>query len=131
MRRTDLISKAEVLETYAELYDIFDDNAAIREELHKVYAKINSLKELEAAKQWISVKDRLPTESDGTVLICYPNEAPYNLMEPHPNAKHDQRVATGCYSQYSSTWYHGDMMGVGGADPIAWMPLPEPPKEET
>ena len=91
---------------------------------------ISMLANCEAAQQWISVKDRLPTESDGTVLICYPNEAPYNLMEPHPNAKHDQRVATGCYSQYSSAWYHGDMMGVGGADPIAWMPLPEPPKEE-
>ena len=79
---------------------------------------------------WVSVKDRLPTESDGTVLVCYPNQAPYNLMEPHVNAKHDRRVATGCYSQYSSTWYHGDMRGVGGADPIAWMPLPEPMKEK-
>jgi hypothetical protein len=65
MRRNDLISKAEVLETYAELYDIFDDNAAIREELHKVYAKINSLKELEAGKQWISVKVYKEGKQDG------------------------------------------------------------------
>lgn len=88
------------------------------------------INELEAGQQWISVKDRLPTESNGTVLICYPNKAPFNLMEPYINAKHDCRVATGCYSQHSHTWYHGDMRGVGGADPIAWMPLPEPPKEE-
>ena len=80
---------------------------------------------------WISVNDRLPTERDGTVLVCYPNQSPYNLLEPHMNAKHDRRVSTGCYSQHSCTWYHGDMCGVGGADPIAWMPLPEPAKEGT
>lgn len=86
--------------------------------------------DLKAISGWISVKDRLPEESDGTVLICYPNQAPYNLMEPYINAKHNRRVVTGCYSQHSRTWYHGDMRGVGGDDPIAWMPLPEPPKEE-
>lgn len=93
-------------------------------------AKKELLEKIDFCGKWISVKDRLPTESDGTVLVCYPNQAPYNLMEPHMNAKHDRRVATGCYSQHSRTWYHGDMRGVGGADPIAWMPLPEPPKEE-
>ena len=41
----DYISKAQVLETYAELYDVFDDNPKIREILHAVYEKINGLKE--------------------------------------------------------------------------------------
>lgn len=75
---------------------------------------------------WILCEERLPTEADGTVLICMPDIEPYNRKEPYPDAKHNQRVRTGKYSQYSKTWYKGDMCGVGGADPIAWMPLPEP-----
>ena len=39
----DLISKADVLETYAELYDRFEDNQFIRKELNKVYDKLNGL----------------------------------------------------------------------------------------
>ena len=39
----DTVSKAEVLETYAELYDVFDDYKEIKKELHKVYDKINAL----------------------------------------------------------------------------------------
>ena len=39
----DLISKADVLETYAELYDTFEDNQFIRKELNKVYDKLNGL----------------------------------------------------------------------------------------
>lgn len=79
---------------------------------------------------WISVKDRLPDESEGRVLICYPDTFPHNQKEPFPNARHNRRVSTGCYDHYTARWYHGDMCGIGGDDPIAWMPLPEPPKEE-
>lgn len=43
----DLIRKSDVLETYAELYDIFDDNKAIQEELHKVFDKINDIPTIE------------------------------------------------------------------------------------
>ena len=80
--------------------------------------------------KWILCSERLPTESDGKVLICYPNNPPYNTLEPIPNAKKTRRVGTGQYSEFSKRWYHGDMMGVGGTDPIAWMPLPEPLDEE-
>lgn len=40
----DYVSKAEVLDIYAELYDVFDDNSAILKEINKVYDKINELK---------------------------------------------------------------------------------------
>lgn len=40
---SDLIDRAEVLETYAELYDIFDDNQAIQNEFTKVYEKLRNL----------------------------------------------------------------------------------------
>ena len=59
---------------------------------------------------WIKCSDKLPAEKDGVVLISMP----------------DGEVLTGRYSEFSERWYKGDMCGVGGADPAAWMPLPEP-----
>ena len=86
------------------------------------------LKEHFAEPKWIPVAERLPTEADGTVLVCFPDVSPYNLKEPYPNAKHDRRVATGKYSQHSKTWYIGEFSVIGGPKPTFWMPLPEPPK---
>lgn len=37
------VSKADVLETYADLYDVFEDNKAICKELHKIYDRLNTL----------------------------------------------------------------------------------------
>lgn len=37
------ISKADALETFADLYDVFEDNKAIRKELDKVYDRLNAL----------------------------------------------------------------------------------------
>jgi len=39
----DAVSRADVLETYADLYDVFEDSRAICKELHKVYDRINAL----------------------------------------------------------------------------------------
>lgn len=60
--------------------------------------------------EWVMASERLPMEANGSVLVCYS----------------DKRVSTARYSEYSQTWYKGDLCGVGGDDPIAWMPLPEP-----
>lgn len=79
---------------------------------------------------WISVEDRLPEEGDGTVLVCFPDIEPYNLKEHFVNAKHDTRVKTAVYSEYSGTWIIGDMGGVSNIQPTHWQPLPEPPEEE-
>lgn len=64
-------------------------------------------------QSWIPVSERLPKESDGAVLITVNGE-----------------VNTGRYSEFSNTWYKGDMRGVGGDDPIAWQPLPKPYEEK-
>lgn len=40
----DYVSKAAVLDTYAELYDAFDDNSAMFKYFNKVFDKINALK---------------------------------------------------------------------------------------
>lgn len=75
--------------------------------------------------EWIFTNERLPKESDGQVLVCMPNEFPYNHTQPYPNCKQTQRVRTAHYSEFSDTWYYE--MGATSKDkPIAWMPLPEP-----
>lgn len=78
------------------------------------FEEIDDAPTIDAVPLWVSVKDRLPTEATGCVLVCMPKG----------------KVRTGQYSEYSKQWYIGDMCGVGGDEPIAWMPLPEPPKEE-
>lgn len=83
----------------------------------------------EEKPRWILTSELLPEEGDGTVLVCFPDVPPYNLKEPFVNAKHDKRVQTGHYSQFSKTWYIGDFCGVGGTEPIAWMPMLEPLQE--
>lgn len=79
---------------------------------------------------WISVEDRLPEDGDGTVLVCFPDIEPYNLKEHFVNAKHDTRVKTAVYSEYSGAWIIGDMGGVSNIQPTHWQPLPESPEED-
>lgn len=57
--------------------------------------------------EWIPCSERLPCEQDGTILISLPNGT----------------VTTARYSEFSKRWYKGDMCGVGGEDPEAWMPM--------
>ena len=93
---------------------------------------VNFLKSRPSAQRtgrWIPVSERLPEEADGTVLVCMPNESPYNEREQFINAKHNQQVETAHYSQYSDTWYFA-MGAVSETRPVAWMPLPEPYEKE-
>ena len=54
LKMRDLTTKAEVLETYAELFDVFDDNKEICKELCKVYDKIRGLPTIEPKRgKWI------------------------------------------------------------------------------
>jgi len=76
-------------------------------------------------QKWIPVTDRLPEEADGTVLVCMPDEPPYNEREPFIDSKHNRQVEVATYSQYSDTWYFA-IGAVSSTRPIAWMPLPKP-----
>lgn len=40
---------------------------------YAAYSKLHDMISVIDVPEWISVKDRLPIESDGTVLICFPN----------------------------------------------------------
>ena len=92
-------------------------------------AKKMAIKALETQPGWIPCSERLPEESDGTVLVCFPDEFPYSNKEPYINAKHNQRVKTASYSQFNKTWYIGDFDAIGEVRPIAWMLLPTPYRE--
>lgn len=41
--KMNLIKKEDMLETYAELFDIFDDHPNIIKELSKIYDKLNDI----------------------------------------------------------------------------------------
>lgn len=77
---------------------------------------------------WISVKDRLPEEQI-PVLVYVP---PYS----NENEKYAEYVGVAyyMYSAIGGYWAgtDGNVYGAIGIihDPIYWMPMPEPPKEE-
>jgi hypothetical protein len=80
-------------------------------------------------QEWISVKERTPTEADGTVWVCLADVFPYNEKEPYIDAKHDRRVTEAFYSQFSKRWYKDSAVFPDGVV-THWMEKPQPPKGE-
>ena len=122
MTDSNMVSKAEVLDIYAELYDEFGDAPGVIKALHKVCDKLKSLQPQEPVVSptiggWISVKDRLP--EDETVVIAY---VQHKIGWYRMFAWHDM------YGWHSSASEFDDK----DSDYVThWMPLPEPPKEVT
>lgn len=59
--------------------------------------------------EWILCKNQMPCEKDGDVLIALENG----------------EVKTGIYSEFSKTWFFGEMRGVSNElTVVAWMPFP-------
>lgn len=100
LRVNSIVRKEELRKMSEELKKQSDNIIVVPYDVDVVYPVIQG---------WIPVTERLPKESDGKVLITVSG-----------------KVETGQYSEFSTTWFIGDMNGVGGDDPIAWMPLPEP-----
>lgn len=107
----DCVSRAEVLKQMKEWKDC--EFVKMTNPYHYLEKRIQSMPPVTPTQSWIPVSERLPKESDGAVLITVNGE-----------------VNTGRYSEFSNTWYKGDMRGVGGDDPIAWQPLPKPYEEK-
>lgn len=80
-------------------------------------------------QKWISVKDRTPTEADGTVWICLADVFPYNEKEPYIDAKHDGRITEAFYSHFSKRWYKDGAVFPDGVV-THWMEKAQPPKGE-
>ena len=80
---------------------------------------IAALRELDAQEkqesfgEWISVKDRLPEPN--VIVLCCTNKG---------------YVDTDSFGRYSKVFLKCDDMEGKVGQVIAWMPLPEPPKEE-
>lgn len=80
-------------------------------------------------QEWISVKDHIPAEADGTVWVCLADVFPYNEKEPYIDAKHDRRITEAHYSQFSKCWYKEGAVFHDGIV-THWMEKPQPPKGE-
>ena len=110
-----------------ERTEILDDVFVVNWTTKKVQSLINAAPTIDAVPvvRWIPVTERLPDESNGTVLVCHADKAPYNIPEPFPHAEHDRRVVIGSHSEHTGTWY----CSMGGTlhDVTHWMPLPDPP----
>lgn len=71
MTKTNLLDIVDVLETYADLYDMFDDNRLVYEALDKVNEELRAIPYVNAIPvEWI-VK-RINHYSD--LILTYPNE---------------------------------------------------------
>lgn len=119
-RYTDAVSKAEVLETYAELYDIFDDNKYIKQELNKVYDKLNALPE-QPEPQWILTSEKMPEKYIGQWLCC----TSYGDIMVLPYDTPGDGTKECVFYKWDDDGYFYQTFDV-----VAWMPLPEPYKEE-
>lgn len=86
----DCISRAEMLDTYAELYDVFDDYPNIIEELHKVYDKLNGLSNAisRAEGEW-EVEERDSYFGKKIVLTCSECGDVFSVTESeYPNERY-------------------------------------------
>ncbi|KAK9680597.1 Protein of unknown function (DUF551) [Popillia japonica] len=64
--------------------------------------------------EWISIKERLP-EYETPVLVCWI----------------DEEITMGTFWKTGNMTYDGDgLISIGSGLVIAWMPLPEPYKED-
>lgn len=68
---TDLIKREDATETFAELYDIFDDYPNIVKELHKVYDKILAIPTVEPKTgEWLYTNNPLRLDDEWACSRC-------------------------------------------------------------
>ena len=92
--------------------------ADVSDECSKAYDKIANFEQ----QNWVSVKDRLP-ENNEEVLVWYEyfRYGEYNCLY--------QTWGIGEYFKNYNSWMIDHSTGGHKLRVIAWMPLPEPPKE--
>lgn len=103
------------------------------DELEELLDKIQSMNVLGAVPQWISVNDRLPSESDCVLVNVHYPETPSYL----PDAENEVTMAY--YTPYDNLFvtldneaYNGDLSRCDTKKHhyvSHWTPCPEPPRE--
>ncbi len=136
MADIDMISKAEVLDIYAELYDEFDGAPDVIKVLNKVYDKLERLQSQEpvifpTANGWISVKDRLP-EKEGKYLVFTSGIFKIKIAMFTLSLKRQFSYTFKDGEPDRSGFYDWDSEDDWIQDDVTyWMHLPALPKEET
>ena len=129
----DLIRRQAVIKALSDFFIVgFYDKATVK-------GTIGIIKELPSAQQWIPVTERLP-ENTEPVNITWVNRNP---VPYYADIKDKPFTATGHYCNGRWWWFSAicqdylDEYGEckmdemdGDIEVIAWMPLPEPYKEE-
>lgn len=85
-------------------------------------AAIDAIKNLPSAQQWIPCSERLPN-TNGV----------YNVTRKISDGFECRNISDTCYYDGTNTWHDDTRVNHGRrylTDVIAWMPLPEPYKEE-
>ena len=93
---------------FADAEDVLDEAATALEQLQ---AENDRLKEEVQQMRWIPVEERLPKPQENPVIAC-----DYTGV---------------CLAWYSPTMGWQYRTGLSGVDITHWMPLPQPPKEES
>ena len=119
----------EAIEELQKENDNLSQNFEVLRRTNKIQGEQISIYE-SVLPRWISVKERLPDSHEGLVLVCMPDEFPYNSKQPYPDVEQNERIGIAHYENCVKLWWM-DGYKLGNTIPIAWMPLPEPPKEET
>lgn len=76
-----LVDKAEVLERYGELYEIFDDSREIQKEIDKIYDKINDLPYVDVECKVEPYRDAIPVEWIKKQIEKWKNWGPEGLSD--------------------------------------------------
>ena len=104
----DLISRQAAIDAIKDLEKWY--YATYHEKRPTTMAVVDTLTNLPSAPQWIPVTERLP-EKDGIYIVCLDDGSVFEY-------------------DYISKWWDDGAWQYCGKDVVAWLPLPDPYKEE-
>ena len=115
----DILKLVEALEKTSREIITYEVNCeyseAINEAVSLLVKQGERIAELEAQARWIPVTERMPQQFV-SVLACIPCEHPLPMVK-------EAYFANGCWATRMAIFSDKDVSH--------WMPLPEPPKEDT
>ena len=112
-------------EEVADRCAVTDGNIQCENDHRQLAEWLKELKQLREQTRWISVSERLPKD-DEDVLVCFEQGgmavAYYHIDNTYYPTQFEDMNETGWFNEEDDAFY---------SEPIAWMPLPKPYKEES